>query len=34
MPFTPILATLGYIFSPDRTRVLLIHRNARSGEKM
>ena len=32
MPFTPILATLGYIFSPDRTRVLLIHRNARSGD--
>jgi 8-oxo-dGTP diphosphatase len=29
MPFTPILATLGYVFSPDRKRVLLIHRNAR-----
>ena len=29
MPFTPILATLGYVFSPDRQRVLLIHRNAR-----
>jgi 8-oxo-dGTP diphosphatase len=27
--YTPILATLGYIFSPDRKRVLLIHRNAR-----
>lgn len=29
MPYTPILATLGYVLSPDRTRVLLIHRNAR-----
>lgn len=29
MPYTPILATLGYILSPDRERVLLIHRNAR-----
>jgi 8-oxo-dGTP diphosphatase len=29
MPYTPILATLGYIFSPDRTRVLLVHRIAR-----
>ena len=29
MPFTPILATLGYILSPDRQRVLLIHRNRR-----
>ncbi len=29
MPFTPILATLGYVLSPDRRRVLLIHRNAR-----
>lgn len=29
MPFTPILATLGYLFSPDRRQVLLIHRNAR-----
>ena len=27
MPFTPILATLGYVLSPDGTRVLLIHRN-------
>ena len=27
--YTPILATLGYVLSPDRTRVLLIHRNAR-----
>ncbi|MCK9539162.1 NUDIX hydrolase [Dokdonella sp.] len=29
MPYTPILATLGYVLSPDRQRVLLIHRNAR-----
>lgn len=29
MPYTPILATLGYIFSPDSARVLMIHRNAR-----
>jgi len=29
MPYTPILATLGYILSPDRDRVLLVHRNAR-----
>jgi len=27
--YTPILATLGYVLSPDRGRVLLIHRNAR-----
>ncbi|QEL17003.1 NUDIX hydrolase [Limnoglobus roseus] len=32
MPYTPILATLGYVFSPDRTRVLLVHRNARPGD--
>ena len=30
MPYTPILATLGYVLSPDRTRVLLVHRNARA----
>ena len=29
MPYTPILATLGYVFSPDGRRVLMIHRNAR-----
>lgn len=29
MPYAPILATLGYVLSPDRTRVLLIHRNLR-----
>jgi 8-oxo-dGTP diphosphatase len=32
MPYTPILATLGYIFSPDGRRVLMIHRNARPGD--
>ncbi|HET6573273.1 MAG TPA: 8-oxo-dGTP diphosphatase [Fimbriiglobus sp.] len=32
MPFTPILATLGYVFTPDRERVLLIHRNARPSD--
>jgi len=29
MTYTPILATLGYVFSPDGRRVLMIHRNAR-----
>jgi 8-oxo-dGTP diphosphatase len=29
MPYTPIIGTLGYILSPDGTKVLLIHRNAR-----
>jgi 8-oxo-dGTP diphosphatase len=29
MPYTPILATLGYVLSPDRRRVLMIHRNTR-----
>src|SRR2546421_5606356 len=29
MPFTPILATLGYVMSADRRRVLMIHRNTR-----
>jgi 8-oxo-dGTP diphosphatase len=29
MPYTPILATLAYILSPDRKRALLIHRNRR-----
>jgi 8-oxo-dGTP diphosphatase len=30
--YTPILATLGYVFSPDRRRVLLVHRSARPGD--
>ncbi|MBA4191033.1 MAG: 7,8-dihydro-8-oxoguanine triphosphatase [Planctomycetaceae bacterium] len=29
MPYTPILATLGYVFSPDGRQILMIHRNAR-----
>lgn len=29
MPYTPILATLGYVLSSDGRSVLLIHRNAR-----
>ncbi|TCT25812.1 NUDIX hydrolase [Thermomonas haemolytica] len=32
MPYTPIAATLGYVLSPDRRRVLMIHRNARPGD--
>ncbi len=28
-PYTPILATLGYVLSPDGASVLMIHRNAR-----
>jgi 8-oxo-dGTP diphosphatase len=32
MPFTPILATLGYVFTPDGARVLLVHRNRRPGD--
>lgn len=32
MTYTPILATLGYVFSPDGGRVLLIHRNARPAD--
>ena len=27
MPYTPIVATLGYVLSPDRRQVLMIHRN-------
>ena len=29
MPYTTIVATLGYVLSPSRDRVLMIHRNAR-----
>ncbi len=29
MPYTPIVATLGYVLSPDARSVLLIHRNRR-----
>jgi len=33
MPYTPIVATLGYVLSEDRERVLLVHRNARPGDQ-
>jgi 8-oxo-dGTP diphosphatase len=33
MPYTPILATLGYVLSPDGARVLMVHRNARPGDQ-
>ncbi|MEB3330773.1 MAG: 8-oxo-dGTP diphosphatase [Candidatus Sericytochromatia bacterium] len=29
MSYTPVVGTLGYVLSPDGSRVLLIHRNAR-----
>jgi len=29
MPYTPILATLGFVLSPSGREVLLVHRNAR-----
>jgi 8-oxo-dGTP diphosphatase len=32
MPYTPIVATLGYVLSPDARRVLLVHRNRRPGD--
>jgi 8-oxo-dGTP diphosphatase len=32
MPYSPILATLGYVKSPDGQRVLMIHRNARNDD--
>ena len=32
MPYTPIVATLGYVLSPDGGSVLMIHRNARPGD--
>ena len=31
--YTPIVATLGYVLSPDRGDVLLVHRNARPGDQ-
>lgn len=33
MPYTPIVATLGYVLSPDRSHVLLVHRNARAHDE-
>jgi 8-oxo-dGTP diphosphatase len=32
MSYKPILATLGYVLSPDRRRVLLVHRNRRPND--
>ena len=32
MPYTPIVATLGYVLSADRASVLMVHRNARPGD--
>lgn len=32
MPYTPIVATLGYVLSADGSQVLMIHRNARPGD--
>jgi 8-oxo-dGTP diphosphatase len=32
MPYTPILATLGYVMSPDGSQTLLIHRNTRADD--
>jgi len=29
VPYTPIVGTLGYVLSPDKMKVLLVHRNAR-----
>jgi 8-oxo-dGTP diphosphatase len=29
MPYSPVLATLGYVFSPDASRVLLVRRDRR-----
>ena len=33
MPYTPILATLGYVLDAGRRRVLLVHRTARSHDE-
>ncbi|MFZ2235980.1 MAG: 8-oxo-dGTP diphosphatase [Dokdonella sp.] len=33
MPYTPIIGTLGYVLSPDRKNVLLVHRNARKDDQ-
>ncbi len=32
MPYTPIVATLGYVLSPDGRQVLMLHRNARADD--
>lgn len=33
MPYTPIVATLGYVLSPDGGNVLMVHRNARADDQ-
>lgn len=33
MSYTPIVATLGYVLSPDHRQVLMIHRNARPDDQ-
>jgi len=33
MPYTPILATIGYVLSGDRRSVLMVHRNARQDDQ-
>ncbi|HET8899186.1 MAG TPA: 8-oxo-dGTP diphosphatase [Rhodanobacteraceae bacterium] len=33
MPYTPIVATLGYVLSPDGREVLMIHRNTRPDDQ-
>jgi len=32
MPYTPIVATLGYVLSPDGKQVLMLHRNTRADD--
>jgi 8-oxo-dGTP diphosphatase len=32
MPYSPVLATLGYVLSKDRTSVLMVHRNKRASD--
>src|SRR5690606_19455965 len=32
VPYTPIVATLGYVLSADGRRCLMVHRNARPGD--
>jgi 8-oxo-dGTP diphosphatase len=33
MPYTPIIGTLGYVLSPTKDAVLLVHRNARPDDE-
>lgn len=32
VPYTPIVATLGYVVSPDRAKVLMVHRTKRGSD--